>query len=65
MRFGLILAQTEEIQREIETRLWWQRLWNSFGVGGLPPWVVLLTALAALLAIVAAVWLWRTRRKGE
>ena len=52
-------AQTAEIQEEIETRLWWQRLWQSFGIAGIPPLVVVLT----LLAVVAAGLLWRSRRK--
>ena len=59
----MLLAQTQEIQREVETRLWIERVYESLGVAGLPPWVVLLTLLSALLAIVAAVWLWRGRRK--
>jgi len=56
-------AQTEEIQQEIERRLWFQRLYQSFGVAGLPPIVVILTLLAVLLAVAAAFWLWRSRRR--
>ena len=58
-------AQTEEIQRQIETRLWFQRLYQSFGIGGLPPLVVILTLLAVVLALAAAVWLWRSRRQAS
>jgi hypothetical protein len=56
-------AQTEEIQQEVETRLWFERLYQSFGIAGLPPLVGILTLLAALIAVAAAIWLWRSRRR--
>lgn len=59
-----LFAQTAEIERQIQTRLWYQRLYESFGVAGLPPAAVLLTLAAILASAVAAIWLWRARRRG-
>jgi hypothetical protein len=60
---GELYAQTEEIQQQIETKLWILRVYQSFGVAGLPPGAVLLTLAAVVLAIGAGVWLWLARRK--
>jgi hypothetical protein len=59
-----LFAQTVEIQEEVTTRLWFQRLLQHFEIAGIPPWVTLLSLLALILAAVAAVWLWRSRRRG-
>src|SRR5262245_30573181 len=57
-------AQTAEVQREVETRLWFMRAlaWVEEATG-VPPHVALLTLLALALGLAAAVWLWRARRK--
>jgi hypothetical protein len=60
-----LFAQTEEIEREIETRLWFQRFLQHFEIAGIPPLVTLLSLLALVLAIIAALWLWRSRRRSD
>jgi hypothetical protein len=59
----MIFAQTEEIQREIETKLWLQRGWEWLGsVTGMPPWAALLTLLTLILCVGALAWLLRRKR---
>jgi hypothetical protein len=57
-------AQTPEIQQEIETRLWYLRLlaWVE-ATTGMPPAVAITAAIALIVAIVASVWLWLSRRR--
>jgi hypothetical protein len=59
-----VQAQTQEIQDEIDRKLWFQkRLAQIEAITGLPPLVALTTLLVVLLAIMAAIWLWISRRK--
>ena len=55
---AFVHAQTEQIQREIETKLW---IWRIFGrieaATGAPPLVSSIVLLAIGLALVTAVWL--------
>jgi hypothetical protein len=67
---GLLLApatvhaQTEEIQREVETSLWFARLWQSIETAtGVPPLIALLTLLVLMLSLAAAIWLWYRHRR--
>jgi ABC-type uncharacterized transport system permease subunit len=60
---GAIRAQTAEIHYEVETKLWFLRVLQRIEDAGFPPLVLLLVLIALILAVVAAVWLWRSRRK--
>lgn len=57
-------AQTARIEREVEARLWFYRAlaWVE-DVTGAPPAVAIATFLTVFVAFLAAVWLWRARRK--
>src|SRR5262249_45561456 len=61
---SLVYAQTEEIQREVEVRLWIQRLLARFQTAtGVPPVVSVVFVLTMLvMLLVVCIWLWRTRR---
>jgi hypothetical protein len=63
---GIAFAQTEGVQREVEIRLWIQRMLAKIqSATGAPPLVSALTLLAvAVTLLVACVWLWRARRAG-
>jgi hypothetical protein len=68
--FGLLLAQgpahaqTEEVQREVEAKLWIQRVFEKIeAVTGATPLVSVLTLLALALALVASIWLRQAWRK--
>ena len=63
MRLGVLFAQTEDIQREVETQLWILRVYEFFGIVGIPPYLVLLMLLAAIVVVMAGVWLWVARRR--
>ena len=58
----LVYGQTAEIQRQVETKLWFLRVleWIE-AVMGVPPAVALSTLFGILLALVAAVWWWLAR----
>jgi hypothetical protein len=58
-------AQTEEIQREVEAKLWIQRVLTKIqNATGAPPLVSSLFLIALAVALlVASIWLWRARRK--
>jgi hypothetical protein len=62
---GTAHAQTEGIQRDVEVRLWIQRVLAKVQAAtGAPPLVSGLTLIALAVALqVACVWLWRVRRK--
>jgi hypothetical protein len=63
---GTVQAQTEEIQREIETKLWILRILARIEAAtGAPPVVSLLTLLTLILALVAAVWLALRRKRTD
>jgi hypothetical protein len=57
-------AQTVGIQREVEAKRWFQRvlLWIE-AVTGVPPAVALSILIAVVLAIVASIGYWYTRKK--
>lgn len=59
-------AQTAEIQREVETKLWFRRAlgWVEETTGA-PPAVAIPTLITLALALLAVAWLWRARRKDE
>jgi hypothetical protein len=59
-----LLGQSPEIQREIEWTLFWYR-WNEWvkECTGMTPAQALVTLLALLLAVAAALGLWLLRRK--
>jgi hypothetical protein len=60
-------AQTEEIQQEVETKLWIQFVLTKIqDATGAPPLVSILTLVALVVALVASVWLllaWRKRAR--
>jgi hypothetical protein len=60
-------AQTEGIQREVEVRLWIQRVLARVQVAtGAPPLVSSLILIALAVALLAAcLWLWMARRGRE
>ncbi len=62
---GAAHAQTEEIQREVEAKLWIQRvltkIQNATGASPLVSSLILIAIAVALLA--ASIWLWKVRRK--
>jgi hypothetical protein len=60
---GAAYAQTPEMQREVEAKLWVQRAleWLQGATGG-SALVVILTLLAVALTLLVVVWLWRSRR---
>jgi hypothetical protein len=61
---GPVYAQTAEIQREVEQKLWLLRVLARIEAAtGAPAAVVIGTLLALVLALVTAVWLWYARRK--
>jgi hypothetical protein len=64
---GTAHAQTEGIQREVEVRLWIQRLLaKAQAATGAPPLVSGLTLIALAVALlVACLWLWMARRGRE
>jgi hypothetical protein len=57
-------AQTTEIQEEVGIKLWFQRLLQKLGPGG-PPLFLLLALVVGALALFGALWLWKSRRKGD
>ena len=61
---GAVQAQTEEIQRKVETRLWILRVLARIeSATGAPPFVSVLTLVALGIALVAAFWLGKASRK--
>jgi hypothetical protein len=60
-----VYAQTEEIQRELEAKLWIQRVLTRLQTAtGAPPLVSSLILIGLAFALlVAGLWLWRARRK--
>jgi hypothetical protein len=61
---GMAHAQNEEIQQEVETKLWISRVLARIeAITGAAPLVSVLTLLGLVLALVAAVWLWKVSRK--
>jgi hypothetical protein len=64
MASGGAHAQTVEIQREVGARLWLQWVLARMGAAtGAPPFASALALAALVILVVAAVWLWRSRRK--
>ncbi len=61
---GTALAQTVEIQREVDAKLWlrWV-LARVEAATGAPPFVSVLALVAVGSALLASVWLWQSRRK--
>ena len=61
---GVAYAQTEEIQQEVEVKLWIQRVLTKVqGTTGAPPFVAIsLFIIVVATLLVACIWLWRTRR---
>jgi hypothetical protein len=59
-------AQTEEIQQQIDRRLWYLRLlaWIEATTGA-PPAVSIAVLVGLVIAIVAGVWLWLSRRRED
>jgi hypothetical protein len=61
-----LLAQTPDIQEEVERMLWWLRFWESArGVTSEPMFIVPVSLLFILLVIALVVWLWTRQRKHE
>jgi hypothetical protein len=68
--FGLLVAtgasraQSAQIEREVEARLWLRRaLARVEAATGATPLVACLALLAVALALAATLWLWRNWRK--
>jgi hypothetical protein len=62
---GTAYAQTVEIQREVEAKLWIQRVLARIQTTtGAPPLVSSLVLIALAVALLAAcVWLWARRKR--
>jgi LPXTG-motif cell wall-anchored protein len=62
---GGVYAQTEGIQREVETRLWIQRAlaWIEKGTGASPLVSILTLLIALAISLGLLAWLWKKRRK--
>jgi hypothetical protein len=58
-------AQTTEIQEEVGIKLWLQRLLQTLGADGEPPVLLLLALAVGALVLFGALWLWKSRRKGD
>jgi hypothetical protein len=58
-------AQTTEIQEEVGIKLWFQRLLQKLGSGGAAPVFLLLALAVGALVLFGALWLWKSRRKGD
>jgi hypothetical protein len=57
-------AQTVEIQREVQTKLWlrWTLERIEAAAGALPVFSIL-TFIALVILITASIWFWRARRR--
>ena len=61
-----VYAQTEQIQRGVETKLWIQRVLSLFRSDtDTAPIAVTVTVVALVLFVGVSIWLWRRRRKRE
>jgi hypothetical protein len=61
---GVAYAQTEEIQRKVEAKLWIQRVLTKLeGATGAPPLVSIMTSITLIFFLVVSVWLWKAYRK--
>ena len=58
-------AQTVEIQRQIETKLWFNRLLNRLDEMGVPPTAFYIGVIVVVLLLVAAVWRWKSRKRKQ
>lgn len=57
-------AQTVEIQREVEAKLWIQRVLARIQAAtGSPPVVSIVILVALAIVVAASIWRWRARRR--
>jgi hypothetical protein len=57
-------AQTVDIQREVEAKLWIQRVLARIQVAtGAPPVVSIMILVALAIVIAASIWRWQSRRR--
>jgi len=59
---GALLAQTPEIQDQVETELWFHRFIRKVEATVAPPVALFLLLVAVGLLLYGAIWLWKSRR---